>query len=427
MILAPALFLFLGCETATGPGPKGAPDDTSTPAEGDLPGTTLMGSTSRETAPSTEHLRALGDANADFSLRLLQGVRGLTQGNVVLSPWSLQLVMAQVYAGAEGEAKTAIGDTFGWTLGEPDLHEAMDAAELSMADENDASSDPPVVLTSTNQIFVSTGFDIGAPWLDLLSQYYGTGVQQIDFEADPGGVADEINAWISTRTGGHIDDLITTPMVEDSRLLLVNALYFKASWVVPFVEAATTDSPFNLADGEAVEVPTMYGSVTVSGAYGDGFVVGDIPYSNSGLTMTLIVPDAGRFEDVARTLTWEDLAAVIALESRCEECTVQLPKFKIEGQPPVQAALEAMGMSPAFGGAYPGIHPDLSLTGVDQAGFIEVNEVGTEAAAATVAQFTDSGGISDFDELIVDRPFLWMVRDGRTRSVLFAGVVVDPR
>ncbi len=426
MLITPALVLFLGCENTTKT-PGETADDTGVVASGELPGERLAGTTARETSPSTENVGALGSANADFSLRLLNRVRGMSQGNVVLSPWSLQLVMSQVYAGADGEAKTAIKDTFGWTLDEPALHEAFDAADLMIQEHNDPDGDPPVAITSTNQIFVTDGYTIGEDWLNTLSEFYGTGVQQLDFLADPGGVSDAINAWISARTAGHIDDLITSEMVAGSRLLLVNALYFKASWYVPFTESSTADLPYYLVDGTPVEVSTMQGYVRVDGAFADGFTVADIPYSDTGLSMTLIVPDAGRFEEIASSLTWEQLSAAIDDEEGCDECNVQLPKFKIEGQPPVQQALEDMGMDAAFGGSYPGISDLLTLTGVDQAGFVEVNEKGTEAAAATVAEFSDSASVPPFDELIVDRPFLWMVRDGRTQNVLFAGVVMDPR
>lgn len=422
------LSLLLGCvANDDGVKPNDDTGETGDPAAGELPGTTLKGSTERETSPSTADLGALGAANATFALDLLRTTHGLAAGNQVTSPWSLQLVMAQVYAGAAGDAKTAIGDTFGWTLAEPALHEAFDAADLAVLAHNDEAGDPPLSITSTNQIFVTTGYEIGAAWLDTLSSYYGTGVQEMDFDADPSGVSDAINAWISARTGGHIEDLITAPMVSESRLLLVNAIYFKASWAVPFTESSTEDAPFTLVDGTEVEVPTMIGSITASGATAEGFMVVDIPYSDDGLTMTLVVPDAGRFEEIAGSLSWDTLSTAIAAENGCDQCTIQLPKFKIEGKPPIQSALKALGMTDAFGGAYPGISDSLTLTGVDQAGFVEVNEKGTEAAAATVAEFDDSSTESPFEGATIDRPFLWLVRETDTAAVLFAGVVMDPR
>lgn len=415
------LSLLIAC-----PAPKENPDDTGSPSVA-MPGATLKGSVDRETSPSTAHLAGLGDMNASFSLDLVRQIYQGGDGNFVLSPWSLQVVMAQVYAGAEGEAKTAIADTFGWSLADSDLHEAFDAADLLVQGHDSASSDPPVTLTSTNQIFVTDGYEIGEDWLNTLSGYYGTGVQQLDFGADPAGVASDINAWIADRTGDHIKDLITEPMVAGSRLLLVNALYFKASWQVPFSEVSTTDEPFTLLDGSEVSAPTMKGSIALAAAEGDGYRVADLAYTDPGLSLTIVLPDEGQFEDVLSALTWGDLSAVIASEVGCSECYAELPRFTVESKPAIKAALEAMGMGAAFGGAYPGINPDLTLAGVDQAGFVALTEQGTEAAAATVAEFTDTAEEPPFEPVLVNRPFLWMVRELETGSVLFAGVELDPR
>lgn len=418
------LSLALGC---TGKAADDTADDTAdTQADAAIPGETLRGSTDRETAPSTAGLPTLYAENADFSFDLLRTVYRAAPGNQVLSPWSLQIVMAQVHAGASGDAKTAIATTFGWTLADDALNASFDAADLAIAAHN-AGGDTPVVITSTNQIFVTTGYPLGATWLDTLSSWYGTGVQEMDFAADPAGVADGINAWIADRTGDHIKDLISSEIVASSRLLLVNAVYFNASWAVPFSESQTADATFTLGDGTEVEVPTMSGSITVRGAQADGFFIADMPYSDSGLTMTIVLPDAGQFDTVLASLDFPALQAAVDSEVSCEECALALPKFEIEGKPDITAALIALGMDAAFGGAYPGINDALTLTAVEQQGFVSVNEKGTEAAAATVAEFSDSASEPPFGPILVNRPFIWLVREEPTGAVLFSGIVTDPR
>lgn len=417
------LSLLFACNSST-PG-----DDTSDPG-GEataLPGTTIQGDAQRVSSPSTADLPTLTAENGDFAVALTRELLGGDPANLVVSPWSLQMVMAQVYAGASGDAKTAIGDTFGWSLAEPQLHEAFDAADLALEAHHDQAAEPPVSITDISQIFVTTGYPLGEPWLDTLSAYYGTGVQEMDFAADPAGVADDINAWILSNTGGHIDDLITPAMVGDSRMLLVNALFFKASWAVPFSEEHTEDASFTLLDGSTISVPTMMGSVSVSGVQRDGWLYGEMPFSDTALTITLVVPDAGRFAEVAGALTWADLVEAEAAAIACEQCTVHLPRFTIDAAPDVQAAMTAMGMGPAFSGTYAGINPDLTLTGVDQQAFILTNEIGTEAAAATVAEFSDSAPKDTPPPIIADRPFLYFVRDATSGAVLFSGAVVDPR
>lgn len=398
------------------------PEDSGTEVE--IPGQTLMGSVERNTSPSTADLPTLAAENTAFSLELLAALD--PRENLVSSPWSLQVVMAQVYNGADGDAKTAIADAFGWSLEGERFAEAWDAAILAMEAHHDPSGEYPLSFTSTNQIFVTDGYELGADWLDLLSEFYGTGAQQLDFEADPAGVADDINAWISARTGGHIEELISASMVSNSRMLLVNAVWFAASWDIPFSESSTADADFSLLDGSTVSVPTMSGSVNLRGADGDGFFLVEIPYTDDELVMSVILPDPGAYEAVLGLDPADFIAAAEAVEY-CKECPISLPKFRIESTPAIQDALVTLGMGDAFGGAYPGIHPDLSLTGVDQMGFVEVNEIGTEAAAATVAEFSDSASEPPFGPVVVDRPFLWMVREKASGAVLFAGAVVDPR
>ena len=424
-MLSPLLFA-LACSTT--PTDSADPADTGGADPDAPPGQTMKGTAPRVTAPSTADLPTLYAENAQFSVELLQAVGGAT-GNQVLSPYSLHLVMAQVEAGADGAAKAAILDAFGWTLPDDRLHEAFNAAGLAVSAHNVAATaeDPAVALTSTNQIFVDTEYvDLGPAWLDTLSAHYGTGVQVLDFGADPQGVADDINAWIAARTGDHIKDLISAPIVSSSEMMLVNALYFNASWAVPFSESKTSDRAWTLLDGSAVTAPSVSGAVSVYGADADGYFVAEIPFSDEGLTLTIVLPDAGRYAEVVGALDWATLQAVIDSEAFCEECEVQLPKFEMEGKPEIQGALVAMGMGDAFGGAYPGIHPNLTLTAVMQQGFVAFSEKGVEAAAATVAIFDDSATEPPFGPVVVDRPFVWFLRETEG-AVLFAGSVVDPR
>ncbi len=392
-----------------------------------MPGKTLMGTAARRMDPSTADLGTLSAENAQFSLELLDTVYTGSPENTVLSPWSLQVVLAQVYAGGDSDVQTAIADAFGWSLSGDALHEAFDAADLSVVSHEDPAADPAVTLTTTNQIFSDFQYDIGTDWLDTLSAFYGTGVQQMDLAGDSAGSADAINAWVEDRTGGHIKDLVEAGSVAQSGLLLVNAVYFKASWPVQFYAEATTDAAFTLLDGSTVNVPTMSGSVSVSAATADGFFVADLPYSDPGLTLTVVVPDEGRFTEVLGGLDAATLDAAVAAEVACGECSVTLPSFEVRSAPDMDGALMAMGLGPAYGGAYPGINDQLSLASIGQQGFVSVSETGTEAAAATVAAFAGTA----FEDpplgpVVIDRPFFYLIREVGG-AVLFAGVVTDPR
>jgi serpin B len=392
-----------------------------------MPGQTLMGTVSRRMAPSTADLGTLSSENAAFSLELLDTVYEAEPGNTVLSPWSLQSVLAQVYAGGDSAVQSSISDTFGWSLSGDALHEAFDAADLSVVSHDAPAAEPAVALTTTNQIFSDVQFDIGADWLDTLSEFYGTGVQQMDLANDSVRSADAINAWVEDRTGGHITDLLEADTVAQSGLLLVNAVYFNASWPVQFSVDATQDAPFTLLDGSAVDVPMMSGSVSVSAAVANGFLVADLPYSDPSLTLTVVVPDEGRFTEVLGGLDVATLDAAVASEVACGECAVSLPRFEVKSAPDLDPALIAMGLGAAYGGAYPGISDLLTLASVAQQGFISVSETGTEAAAATVAEFAGTAYEDPpIAPVVIDRPFFYLVREVGG-AVLFAGVVTDPR
>lgn len=400
---------------------------TGCAAEQHLPGLTVMGSEPRRMAPSTADLGTLSEENAAFSLDLLDTVYAAEPGNTVVSPWSLQVVLAQVYAGGSAEVQTAIADTFGWSLEGDALHEAFDAADLAVTAHDAPDAERPITLTTTNQVFSDLSYTLGADWLNTLSGYYGAGVQQMDFAGDAAGSATAINGWIADRTGGHITDLVKADEVADSGMLLVNAVYFNASWPTAFEASATADADFTLLDGTTVQVPTMSGSIPLASAVGDGFLVADLPYTDGGLTLTLVVPDAGRFDEVLGGLDIATLDAAVASEVAHAECPMMLPKFEVKSAPDMFHALQDLGMGAAFGGYYPGINDQLTLTSVGQQGFISVSETGTEAAAATVADFAGTAYEDPAPEpVIVDRPFFYLVREVGG-AVLFAGVVTDPR
>jgi len=326
-----------------------------------MPGEPLMGTVARRTAPSTADLGTLSEENTQFSIDLLNTVYTAAPTNTVLSPWSVQVVLAQVYAGGDSAVQTSIVDTFGWSLTGEALHEAFDAADLSVASHDAPEAEPAVALTTTNQIFSDLQFDIGPDWLNTLSEFYGTGVQQMDLAGNSAGAADSINAWVADRTGGHITELVDAGSVSASGLLLVNAVYFNASWPVQFSTAATEDAAFTLLDGSTVDVPTMSGGVAINAAPADGFFVADLPYSDPGLTLTVVVPDEGRFTEVLAGFDAAALEAAVAAETVCGQCEVRLPRFEVHGAPDMDAALLAMGLGPAYGGAYPGINGELSL------------------------------------------------------------------
>lgn len=416
--------LFVGCTPSTKDSDTGG---TLQPSDDAPPGELVHSSLARELAPSTAGLPTLAHETNQFGWELTQLLWSQDpDADRALSSWSLGVAFAQAYAGADSPAKTAVAGLFHWDLAEPALHEAFDAAWLAVDGHTDPSADEPVTVQTTSQVFADDHVTIDPTWLDTVGTWYGTGAALLDLDGDPSGSAAAINGWVSDRTAGLIPTLVSEEVVGMSALILVNCVYFAASWEVPFPADATTDAPFTLRDGTVVDVPTMMAAELATVAYeGDGYVLFDLPFTDDGLRMTLVLPDAGRFIEVVGGLDWATLEAGIAAEDTPAK-VLQLPKFSIDDTPPVQEALLTLGGPDVFGG-YTGIAPDLTLTGVDHHAVIEATESGVVAAAATALEFSDSASVPPDLQIAVDRPFVWMLRDESSGMVLFSGMLLDPR
>ena len=246
--------------------------------------------------------------------------------------------------------------------------------------------------------------------------------------ADPEAVRQRINAWVASRTNDRITDLVPSGALSTlTRLVLVNAMYLKADWAVPFNAAFTQDRPFRLASGKKVDVPTMSMGVALPVAHGDGYRAIELPYDGDRLAMLIVVPgDLAAFE---AGLTSDAYDAIVG---SLEQDTVALtmPTFSARTRLGLAEPLQALGITDMFDPALadlsgispePGLHVDAA---VHQA-FVKVAEQGTEAAAATA--IGDTGTSGPPPAFKVDRPFLWCIRDRATGSILFMGRVTDPR
>ena len=238
---------------------------------------------------------------------------------------------------------------------------------------------------------------------------------------------------MSEKTEDRIKDLIPAGGISNlTRLVLTNAIYFNASWLFTFNEDLTQDAPFTLLDGSQVTVPLMSLTDPKSFQYaqGDGFQVVELPYIGNQLGMTIILPDEGSFQEVEARLTGDEVRAAIA-SMQPKMINLRMPKFEYEADISLAETLTAMGMPDAFdpGSAdFSGMDGtrDLSVSGVFHKAFVAVDEEGTEAAAATAVVIgLTSVIIADLD-LTVDRPFIFMIRDIETNSVLFVGRVLNP-
>ena len=300
----------------------------------------------------------------------------------------------------------------------------------------------PITLTIANRLFGQRGYDFRPAYLDLLTKTLGSPLEALDFISDSGGATKHINGWIAKQTRERIRDLIPpNALNKDTRLVLANAIYLKAPWKEEFKQNETRPAPFHFAEGRSADVPTMRRQDAFGYAKHDEFVAVALPYAGGDLQFLVLLPDtAVGLPALESKLTPDLLAACARLKT--EEIVLHLPKWRLE--PPLfvlRKTFEALGMESAFdipqGSAnFNGIaarRPDdyLYISNVFHKTFVEIDEKGTEAAAATaVVMMRATAHLEEKPkplEVRVDRPFLFAVQHRPSGACLFMGRVTDPR
>jgi serpin B len=384
--------------------------------------------------------------------------------NLVFSPASIEIALAMARGGAGGDTATQM-DRVLQTTGWKDLSAGVNSLDQALASRNgswtDGDGKKELTLKLANAPFAQHGWTIEPAYLDALGAAFGAGLRLVDYQADTAGARETINRWVSDRTAKRIPKLLGEPDVsEQTRLFLVNAIYLKAQWTEWFDEDLTKPAAFHRPDGSTVNVPTMerLGQQQIPYARGAGWQATELRYLGPDLkhqlAMLLVLPDD--LDSFETSFTAAQLAGITAsiktergLLSQLHDCpgvpaneqdggcyryTVDLsmPRFGVETRAKLKNVLTALGMPRAFetSADFSGIHKGDPLyigTVIHQAN-IDVDEKGTEAAAATAVGMDTGGGPSPIKQITLrlDRPFLFFVRDVDTGAVLFMGRVTDP-
>lgn len=376
-------------------------------------------------------METLGKDERAFTARLYAELRKDQGGkNVFFSPLSVFTAFGMLQAGARGESEAAIAKALSYSLPQARLHVAMNALDLALASR--AKGGEGFKLTVANSSWAQSGLAIEAPYLDVLAQQYGAGVNTIDFSSDPQGAVKTINTWVANKTENRITDLLDS-LERDTALVLVNAVYFNANWAEEFQENATADGTFQAPAGPKT-VKMMHASAPIPTRFvrTERHDAVAIPYKNREVEMLAVMPAAGTLDSYESALDAKALDEVLgSLTSR--EVKLSMPRFTIKGESvSLKPALTSLGADVIFDAARADLsgitrQTQLYVDDVLHQAFVKVNEKGTEAAAATaiVARAT-SAPIDPPIELTLDRPFLFFIRDVATGAILFFGRVVDP-
>lgn len=378
----------------------------------------------------------LAAASADFACALYRTLEISEPGNLFFSPHSISSALAMTYAGARGETASQMARTLGFDRIDPSVHPLFaqldrELAQRAAADPEERGGDP-FRLRVANALWGEAGYEFLPEFLGVLSENYGAGLSRLDFSGDPEASRRTINEQIAKDTEDKIRELLKEgDITAATRLVLTNAIYFKASWSEPFSENRTKDASFHLLDGSAIETPFMEKSDHFPYHEEEGLQAIEIPYVGDQVAFLVILPAEGRFEVFETDFTAERLRSITS-GLHHQMVDLRLPRFETRSRFSLNDALSRMGMPAAFN--YPGAdfsgmngNRELFIGGVIHESFVKVDEKGTEAAAAT-AVIMKAGGMPPRPiSLAIDRPFLFLVRDRTTGAVLFLGRLLDPR
>jgi len=388
----------------------------------------------RVTSPDvvTSDLGDLVDGNTAFAFDLYQYL-SRKEGNLFYSPYSISLALAMTYAGARGETEQQMADTLHFTLSQDQLHNAFNGLDLELAKRGEGAQGKDgegFRLNIVNAIWGQRDYKFLDEFLDVLAENYGAGLRLLDFINAPEEARITINDWVSDQTEGRIEDLIPQGVIDAlTRLVLTNAIYFNAAWLSPFDEDTTEDGSFYLLDGSEVTVPMMRQTESFGYAEGEGYQAVELLYDGSELSMVILLPERGRFEEFEASLSAERVDSIIG-DLEDENVALTLPKFEFESEFSLVDTLAAMGMPIAFSGAadFSGMTgtSELFIGDVLHKAFVSVDEAGTEAAAATAVVMELTAMPEEPVEVTVDRPFVFLIRDIETGAVLFLGRVANP-
>lgn len=374
---------------------------------------------------------AIKDNNA-FALDLYTQL-SKEEGNLFFSPNSISTALAMTYAGARGKTATQMANALHFSLSQKQLHQAF--FELM----KDLKADPRTSgyqLSIANALWGQRDYKFYDEFINITEKYYDAGFKKVDFinEKNREEARQAINKWVEGKTNNKIKELIVkTPQVltDLTRLVLTNAIYFKGKWQFQFDAKNTQDAPFTLLNGEKVIVPMMSQTKEFNYAENDTLQIIEMAYTGNKLSMVILLPKSiDGLRQIEGSLTQDNLNTWLStLHNR--EVIASIPKFKMTSQFELNGALKSLGMVDAFDmqADFSGMAPDpvgLYISEVLHKAFVDVNEEGTEAAAATAVVMMRMGIEEPKPVFMADHPFIFIIRDTKAGSILFMGRVEDP-
>lgn len=373
---------------------------------------------------SIEEIMLISSSNK-FGFDLLKNInKDETGKDLFISPISVSMALGMTYNGADGETKDAMRNAlhFG-DLTDDEINNAYKSL-ISLL----LSLDPKVAMALANSIWYREGVAFEDAFLSLAQEYFDAEVRGLNFSAP--NAADIINSWIEDNTNGFIRETLQSPLPDDAVMYLINAIYFKGTWTIQFDKENTRDGTFYSSDQTQSTVKMMSLREEFPYYRTDKLQIIDLPYGNGDFSMTIILPNQELNIDSLIGNMSSDLWNTLTSNLSPDTGRILLPRFKLEYKTSLKKPLTEMGMGIAFqdGAAdFSKMRPqnDLFISRVLHKSFVEVNEEGTEAAAVTVVEAASDGPSQGFS-MIVNRPFLFVIRENRSGAIMFIGKIVNP-
>lgn len=380
---------------------------------------------------------ALVNGNTAFAIDLYKTIGG-SNDNIFMSPYSISIALAMALGGARGETESQMARTLRFALPQNRLHPVFKALQSDLALLSSDENSDSFKLNIVNSVWGQREHGFLPEYLGILALNYGNDVREVDFRANPQDARRQINDWVTNGTAGRINDLIGPDAIDHfTRLVLANAVFFRGEWENPFDERATSRKAFFSLDGTENRVEMMGHIEDFAYTRGANYQAVEMPYKGEETSMVILLPDEGKFVEFENTLDPTILVSAIEnLETRPVRLIV--PKFELDFSLPLVDHLKTMGMPNAFDekraefqgmdglSCLAGDNECLHVSDVVHKAFVSVDEAGTEATAAT-AVIVDVVKEAETEEPIVlsiNRPFIFLIRDKQSGSILFLGRVV---
>ncbi|NVM01900.1 MAG: serpin family protein [Candidatus Helarchaeota archaeon] len=372
-------------------------------------------------------------SNNEFALECYNILKS-NEKNLFFSPLSISICLGMLYAGAKSATAEQIASALHFE-GHPDIHATF---KYLIKNLNAPSRSKCYELCIANALWMQDDYKILPEYLIIVENSYFGGLSKMDFKTQWENARKKINKWVEDRTEDKIKDLLKPGMVNDlTRLVLTNAIYFLSDWNRKFKKRLTKEEPFTLINGQKVKVPTMHQKNVYVYTENQDYQAVELTYFRDELSMVIILPKkVDGITEIEKSMTPKNLTGWIRPQL-IQEVDVYIPKFKITSEFKLAETLKKMGIVDAFdldSADFSGItprNPDLNLfvSDVIHKTYVDVNEEGTEAAAATAAVMVLGAALEVPKPTPIfkaDHPFLFLIMDVKTKNILFLGRIMDP-